>query len=80
MGIFSKIKQTIAIEMKYDQNFPIIDKVFHILSAVIMILNSIHWWVRKPSRGPNYCMFWATTETEGEVGILLNRFKAPASF
>ena len=42
-GIFSKIKQTIAIEMKYyDQNFPIIHKLFHILSALIMILNSIH--------------------------------------
>ena len=25
--------------------------------------------VRKPSRGPNNCMFWAMTEAEGEVGI-----------
>ena len=29
----------------------------------------IHWWVRKPSRGPNNCMFWAMIEAEGEVGI-----------
>ena len=29
----------------------------------------IHWWVRKPSRGPNNCMFRAMTESEGEVGI-----------
>ena len=30
-GKFSKIKETIAIEMKYyDQTFPIIDKLFHI--------------------------------------------------
>ena len=28
----------------------------------------IHWWVRKPSRGPNNCMFWAMREAEGEVG------------
>ena len=29
----------------------------------------IHWWVRKPSRGPNNCMFCAMTEAVGEVGI-----------
>ena len=29
----------------------------------------IHWWVRKPSRGPNNCMFWAIIEADGEVGI-----------
>ena len=28
----------------------------------------IHWWVRKPPRGPNNCMFWAMIEAEGEVG------------
>ena len=27
----------------------------------------IHWWVRKPPRGPNNCMFWAMIEAEGEV-------------
>ena len=30
---------------------------------------SMHWWVRKPSRGPNNCMFWAMIEAEGEVGL-----------
>ena len=29
----------------------------------------IHWWVRKPSRGSNNCMFWAMAEVEGEVRI-----------
>ena len=29
----------------------------------------IHWRVRKPSRGPNNYMFWAMTETDGDVGI-----------
>ena len=29
----------------------------------------IHWWIRKPSRGPNNCIFWAMTEAEGEVGF-----------
>ena len=24
------------------------------------------WWVRKPPRGPNNCMFWAMIEAEGE--------------
>ena len=27
----------------------------------------IHWWVIKPPRGPNNCMFWAMIEAEGEV-------------
>ena len=35
----------------------------------------IHWWVTKPSCGPNICMFWAMTEAEGEVGY---RFKPPS--
>ena len=38
----------------------------------------IHWWVRKPSRGPNNCMFWAMTEAKGEVGIPQIRFKPPS--
>ena len=34
-----------------------------------LFLVMIHWWVRKPSRGPNNYMSWAMTEAEGEVGI-----------
>ena len=37
---------------------------FHKNSFHVMI----HWWVRKPPRGPNNCMFWAMIEAEGEVG------------
>ena len=40
----------------------------------------IHWWVRKPPRGPNNCMFWAMIEAEGEVRRLYNRFKPPSIF
>ena len=32
----------------------------------------IHWWVRKPSRGPNNCMFWSI-KNSGEV---LNKLKS----
>ena len=39
-----------------------------------------HWWVRKPPRGPNNCMFWAMIEAEGEVGYPYNRFKPPSIF
>ena len=37
----------------------ICDYLFHVM---------IHWWVRKPPRGLNNCMFWAMIEAEGEVG------------
>ena len=39
------------------------------LSVIYLFPVMIHWWVRKPSRGPNNCMFWAMIEAEGEVGI-----------
>ena len=38
------------------------------LSVIDLFPVMIHWWVRKPSRGPNNCMFWAMIEAEGEVG------------
>ena len=38
------------------------------LSVIYLFHVMIHWWVRKPPRGPNDCMFWAMTEAEGEVG------------
>ena len=38
----------------------------------------IHWWVRKPSRGPNNYMFWAVAETGAEVGIPWSRFRPPS--
>ena len=38
------------------------------LSVIYLFPVMIHWWVRKPSRGPNNCMFWAMIEAEGEVG------------
>ena len=52
----------------------------YILSILFMNLfpMMIHWWVRKPSRGPNNFMFWAMTEAEGEVVIPWNRFKPPS--
>ena len=38
------------------------------LTSVIYLFHvMIHWWVRKPSRWPNNCMFWAMIEVEGEV-------------
>ena len=48
------------------------------LSVIYLFHVMIHWWVRKPSRGPNNCMFWAMTEAEGEVGYPYNRFKPPS--
>ena len=39
------------------------------LSVIYLFPVVIHWWVRKPSRGPNNCMFLAIIEAEGEVGI-----------
>ena len=38
------------------------------LSVFYLFHVMIHWWVRKPSRGPNNCMFCAMIEAEGEVG------------
>ena len=38
------------------------------LSVIYLFHVLIHWWVRKPPRGPNNCMFWAMIEAEGEVG------------
>ena len=38
------------------------------LSVIYLFHVMIHWWVRKPSRGPNNYMFWAMIEAEGEVG------------
>ena len=38
------------------------------LSVIYLFHVIIHWWVRKPPRGPNNCMFWAMIEAEGEVG------------
>ena len=38
------------------------------LSVIYLFQVMIHWWVRKPPRGPNNCMFWAMIEAEGEVG------------
>ena len=38
------------------------------LSVIYLFHVMIHWWVRKPPRGPNNCMFWAMIEAEGEVG------------
>ena len=37
------------------------------LSVIYLFHVMIHWWVRKPPRGPNNCMFWAMIEAEGEV-------------
>ena len=28
----------------------------------------IHWWVRKPSRGPNNCMFWPWQKPRARLG------------
>ena len=39
------------------------------LSVIYLFPMMIHWWVRKPPRGPNNCMFWAMTQAEGEVGF-----------
>ena len=39
------------------------------LSVIYLFPVMIHWWVRKPSRGPNNCMIWAMIEAEAEVGI-----------
>ena len=50
------------------------------LSVIYLFQVMIHWWGRKPPRGPNNCMFWAMTEAEGEVGYALNRFKPPSNF
>ena len=36
-----------------------------VLSMIYLFPVMIHWWVRKPSRGPSNCMFWAMTEAEG---------------
>ena len=30
----------------------------------------IHWWVIKPSRGPNNCMFWVMIDAEKRLGTL----------
>ena len=38
------------------------------LSVIYLFHVMIHWWVRKPPRGPNNCIFWAMIEAEGEVG------------
>ena len=38
------------------------------LSVIYLFHVMFHWWVRKPPRGPNNCMFWAMIEAEGEVG------------
>ena len=38
------------------------------LSVIYLFHVMIHWWIRKPPRGPNNCMFWAMIEAEGEVG------------
>ena len=38
------------------------------LSVIYLFHVMIHWWVRKPPRGPNNCMFWAMIEAEGGVG------------
>ena len=38
------------------------------LSVIYLFHVMIHWWVRKPPRGPNNCMFWAMIGAEGEVG------------
>ena len=35
------------------------------LSVIYLFPVMIHWWVRKPSLGPNNFMFWAITEAEG---------------
>ena len=47
------------------------------LSVIYWFPVMIHWWVRKPSGGPNNCMFWAITEAKGEVRYPQNRFKPP---
>ena len=47
-----------------------------VLSIIYLFPVMIHWWVRKPSCGPNNCMFW--TEAEGEIGYPKNRFKPPS--
>ena len=50
------------------------------LSVIYLFHVMIHWWVRKPPRGPNNCMFWAMIKAEGEVGYPWNRFKPPSIF
>ena len=47
------------------------------LSVIYLFPVMIHWWVRKPSWGPNNCMFWAMTEAEGEVGYRKAGFSPP---
>ena len=46
----------------------ICDLLFHVM---------IHWWVRKPPRGPNNCMFWAMIEAEGELGACKTGLSPP---
>ena len=50
------------------------------LSVIYLFHVMIHWWVRKPPRGPNKCMFWTIIEAKGEVGRPWNRFKPPQYF
>ena len=38
------------------------------LSVIYLFPVMIHWWVRKPSRGPNNCMLWAMTEARAKLG------------
>ena len=45
----------VVLTLVYLQNL----HLFHVM---------IHWWVRKPPRGPNNCMFWAMIEAESEAG------------
>ena len=53
---------------------------WHFFSFELNFSQFKDWWVRKPSRGPNDCMFWAMIKAEGEVGYPLNRFKPPSIF
>ena len=50
------------------------------LSVIYLFPVMIHWWVRKPSRGPNDCMFWAMIEAEGELGCHKTGLSPPVFF
>ena len=47
---------------------PLIFASSEYISVIYLFHVMIHWWVRKPPRGSNNCMFWAMIEAEGEVG------------
>ena len=50
------------------------------LSAIYLFHVMIHWWVRKPPRGPNNCVFWAMVGAGGGVGYPWGRFEPPTIF